>query len=203
MKKRHIALTILVIGLAGFSAQGISAQVQKSKSLSQWESLKPKLENGFSDSGDQEMLQFLRGKIVQLMESRAKLSNVDSITAQRTDLASSPEVLKIVEQNVSKVWTSRNLEPRSADIVAGWDIAKLDPKYKPFINAEYKLDSWQGLRVAEDGNSAFGVVTGTMQYIYDDRIVSDSRDQSQLNLIKENGVWLLDEAVGVFVGETN
>lgn len=203
MSKKHILITVLIAGLVGLSAQGIYAQVQKSNSISQWDDLKPKMEESFADVGDEELVDFLRENTVKLLEARATLSNVDAITAQRSDLDSSPEILQRVEQQVSKVWTSRNLNKRTADIIAGWNIAKLDPHYQPFEKADYDLKSWQGIRVANDGLSAYVVVTGTMKYVYDDRVVSDSRDQSQITVVKENGVWLLDDTVALATGVSN
>ena len=203
MSKKQIALTLLILGIVGFSAQGIYAQVQKSNSISQWDDLKPKLEESFADVGDEKLIESLRGKIVELMEARAALSNVDVTTAQRTDLESSSEIRQTVEDLVSKVWTSRNLSKRTHDIIAGWNIAKLDPNYRPFTKAEYKLESWQGIRVAEDGLSAEAIVTGTMTYGYGNMVIADSLDQSQIKLVNENGVWFLDDTVAVFVGESN
>ena len=200
MSKKHIALIFMTLGIAGFSAQSIYAQVQKSNSISQWDNLKPKLEESFADVGDEKLIESLRGKIVELMEARAALSNVDVTTAQRTDLESSSEIRQTVEDLVSKVWTSRNLSKRTDDIIAGWNLAKLDPNYRPFTNAKYVLDSWQGIRVAEGGLSAEANVTGTMTYVYDDEAIADSLDQSQIRVIKENGIWLLDETVMVYVG---
>jgi hypothetical protein len=203
MNKKHLAISILALAIAGLSVQSISAQVQKSKAISQWDELKPKIQESAPDSGDQKLIDFLRGKAISLMEDRAALSNVDSATAQRTDLDSDPEVAEDVEQRVSKVWTSRNLKNRTADIIAGWNIAKLDPNYIPFKKAAYLLDSWQGIQVSEDGLSANVVITGTMTYVYDVHTVSDSKDQTQIKLVNENGVWLLDDTVAVFTGESN
>lgn len=200
MHKKQIALTIMILGFAGFSAQSIYAQVQKSNSISQWDDLKPKLEESFADVGDEKLVESLRGRIVELMEARATLSNVDVTTAQRTDLEASSEIRQTVQELVSKVWTSRNLTKRTDNIIAGWNIAKLDPNYRPFTNAKYVLDSWQGIRVAEGGLSAEANVTGTMTYVYDDEAIADSLDQSQIKVAKENGIWLLDETVMVYVG---
>jgi hypothetical protein len=201
MPKRHIAFTILILGFVGFSAQGIYAQVEKSISISQWDNLKPKLEESFADVGEETLVESLRGRILDLMEARATLSNVDSLTAQRTDLESSPEIRQTIEQQVSKVWTSRNLTQRTGDIIAGWNIAKLDPNYRPFTKAAYELDSWQGIRVAEDSLSAEAIVTGTMTFVHVDGVIADSLDQSQIKLVNENGMWLLDETVSVLVGK--
>jgi hypothetical protein len=203
VSKKQIALTILIFGLVGFTAQGIYAQVQKSNSISQWDKLKPKLEESFADVGDEKLVESLRERIVGLMEARATLSNVDATTAQRTDLQSSSEIRQTVEELVSKVWTSRNLTKRTDDIIAGWNIAKLHPNYRPFTNARYVLDSWQGIRVAEGRLSAEAIVTGTMTYVYDDGAIADSLDQSQIKVVKENGIWLLDETVMVYVGRSN
>lgn len=200
MTKRQIVFTVLMLGLVGFSAQGIYAQVQNSNSISEYDDLKPKLKESFADVGDDTLVQSLRGRVVELMEARAALSNVDVTTAQRTDLESSPEIRQRVEQQVSKVWNSRTLTKRTDDIIAGWNIAKLDPNYKPFTKAEYELDSWQGIRVAEDGLSAEAVVTGTMTYIHDDGFIADSLDQSQIKVVKENGVWLLEDTLAILVG---
>lgn len=200
MHKKQIALTIMILGFAGFSAQSIYAQVQKSNSISQWDDLKPKLEESFADVGDEKLVESLRGRIVELMEARATLSNVDVTTSQRTDLEASSEIRQTVQELVSKVWTSRSLTKRTDNIIAGWNIAKLDPNYRPFTNAKYVLDSWQGIRVAEGGLSAEANVTGTMTYVYDDEAIADSLDQSQIKVAKENGIWLLDETVMVYVG---
>jgi hypothetical protein len=202
MKKRHIAVTILIFAFTGFSVQSIYAQVQKSNSISQWADLKPKFEESFLDVGDEKLVELLRARTIELMEARATLSNVDSITAQRTDLDSSTEILKTVQQKVSKVWTSRNLANSTADIIAGWNLAKLDPNYEPFTKAVYNLDSWQGIRVAENGLSANVVVTGNMTYVFEDRVVRDNLFQSQITVVKENGVWLLDDTVAIFLGES-
>lgn len=202
MTKRRITITIMLLGLFGLSAQAIHAQVQRSNSISQWEKLKPKIVDSFNYVGDENLIESLKGRVVDLMEQRATLSNVDAQTAQRDDLESSPDIQNTVEQNVAKVWSSRNLENRTSDIIAGWNIAKLDPNYRPFIQAKYDLDSWQGIRVADDGRSAYAVLTGTMTYVYDDSVVRDSLDQTQLTVVKENGIWLLDDTVAVFTGQS-
>jgi hypothetical protein len=40
-----------------FSAQGNYAQVQKSNSISQWDTLKPELKESFADVGEDELVQ--------------------------------------------------------------------------------------------------------------------------------------------------
>lgn len=202
MSKKYMVSLTLVVALIGFSAQGILAQVKKSNSLSRWDTLKPKIEETFTDSGDVKLVAYLRDRTVELMKARAALSNVDVETAQRSDLDASPQIREYVKQQVLQVWSARNIDIKTDDIIAGWNIAKLDPNYRPFNRAGYSLNSWQGIRVSKDEQAAEVVVTGTMNYDYGDRVVSDSLDQSQIKLVKENGSWLMDETVEVFTGET-
>ena len=201
MKIKQIALLTCLIGLLGFSAQTISAQVQRTNVLTDWDKTKPAYLDKFSDEGDENQIASLKQRTIDLMIAREKLSNVDLETGKREDLLTSGDVRKRVMSAVKLVWSQDNLDSRTGDILAGWNLAKEDPNYEPFDDASYLLDSWQGVRIFPDGKSAEAVVTGRLVFDYQSRSVPDRLFQSQIKLVFENGNWLFEDTVAIWLDE--
>lgn len=201
MKIKQIALLTFFITLLGFSAQSISAQVQRSNVLSDWDKTKPAYVEKFSDEGDENIITSLKSRTIELMIARVELSNVDLETAKRKDLLTSDEVRNNVKSEVKLVWSKDNLDRRTEDILAGWNLAKEDPNYEPYTDASYSLDSWQGVRISPDGKSAEAVVTGRLIFDHESGTISDSLFQSQIKLVLENGTWLFEDTVAIWLGE--
>jgi hypothetical protein len=201
MKIKQIALLTFFITLLGFSAQSISAQVQRANVLSDWNKTKPAYLEKFSDEGGENQIISLKARTIELMIDRVELSNVDSETAKRKDLLTSVEVRNNVNSAVKLVWSNDHLDMRTSDILAGWNLAKEDPNYEPYTDVNYSLDSWQGIRISPDGKSAEAVVTGRLIFDYRSRTMSDSLFQSQIKLVLENGIWLFEDTVAIWLGE--
>lgn len=200
MKKQYVAAGIVIL-LIGFSAQKIIAQVNHSNSLSQWADKHHHLVTAFANEGDVQEIEGLKSRVIELIKMRAELSNVDAETAGRSDIRTSSQIAERIKQMVSKVWAAERVDERVKTMVSAWDYAKSVPNYMPFENADYLLDSWQGITISDSGQNAYVVVTGQVQMKYKDHVVSDSLEQSQIELVKQKGVWLFDSTVVVVTGD--
>jgi hypothetical protein len=173
--------------------------VRNASATSEIDFKKPSLINNYSSSGDAAAIETLKTRTVKLLEMKAVIFNGGVYSTSEEGFQGIADWAFDSDSNVvalEHLWSKRNLTERSNALKAIWKLAEAD-RYTIPINATYQVDSWQGVRIADDEKSATVVVTGRIFFKYWANSNRDVLDQSQIKLVNENGVWLLDEVVAV------
>lgn len=186
-----------VVAMVGFSGLAIVNQMHSANQLSKFQLSKPALIESFADGGDPALIAEVKISAIQLIEARANLSNVDAQTAQRNDIIEAEDVRLRVQELVSRVWAKKKVSSSVGDILRGWDLAKEDPDYAPWMSSKYEVESWQGVHVSSDGNSAQVALTGRMAFTSPITKWGEFLGQDQVTLVKQDGEWRLSKAIKV------
>lgn len=186
-----------IVAVVGFVGLAIANQTHSANQLSKFQLSKPAIIQNFSDDGDPSLVAEVKISVIQLIEARANLSNVDAQTAQRNDILESEDVRSRVQELVKDVWAKEKVSSSVGDILRGWDLAKEDPDYAPWMSSKYEVESWQGVHVSSDGNSAQAALTGRMAFTSPLYKWGEFLGQDQVTLMKQDGEWRLSKAIKV------
>jgi hypothetical protein len=199
MKNKSFLIKVLVIAAFAILVPTVVISVRNASATSEIDFKKPSLITNYSSSGDAAAIETLKTRTVKLLEMKAVIFNGGVYSTSEEGFQGIAEWAIDSDSNVvalEHLWSKRNLTERSKKLKAIWKLAEAD-RYTIPIKATYQVDSWQGVRIADDGKSATVVVTGRIFFKYWANSNLDVLDQSQIKLVNENGVWLLDEVVAV------
>jgi hypothetical protein len=199
MKNKSFLIKVLVIAAFAILVPTVVISVRNASATSEIEFKKPSLITNYTSSGDAAAIETLKTRTVKLLEMKAVIFNGGVYSTSEEGFQGIAEWAIDSDSNVvalEHLWSKRNLTERSKKLKAIWKLAGAD-RYTIPIKATYQVDSWQGVRIADDGKSATVVVTGRIFFKYWANSNLDVLDQSQIKLVNENGVWLLDEVVAV------
>jgi hypothetical protein len=199
MKNKSFLIKVLVIAAFAILVPTVVISVRNASATSEIDFKKPSLITNYSSSGDAAAIETLKTRTVKLLEMKAVIFNGGVYSTSEEGFQGIAEWAIDSDSNVvalEHLWSKRNLTERSKKLKAIWKLAEAD-RYTIPIKATYQVDSWQGVRIADDGKSATVVVTGRIFFKYWANSNLDVLDQSQIKLANENGVWLLDEVVAV------
>jgi len=199
MKNKSFLIKALVIAAFAILVPTVVISVRNASATSEIDFKKPSLITNYSSSGDAAAIEKLKTRTVKLLGMKAVIFNGGYYSTSENGAQGIPEWAFDSDSNVvalTHLWSRRNLTEKSKELKAIWKLAEAD-RYTVPIKATYQVDSWQGVRISEDGKSATVVVTGRIFFKYWANSNLDVLDQSQIKLVNENGVWLLDEVVAV------
>ena len=199
MKNKSFLIKVLVIAAFAILVPTVVISVRNASATSEIDFKKPSLITNYSSSGDAAAIEKLKTRTVKLLGMKAVIFNGGYYSTSENGAQGIPEWAFDSESNVvalTHLWSKRNLTEKSKELKAIWKLAEAD-RYTVPVKATYQVDSWQGVRISDDGKSATVVVTGRIFFKYWANSNLDVLDQSQIKLVNENGVWLLDEVVAV------
>ena len=199
MKNKSLVIRVLVIAGLAVLLPTIVISVRNASATSEINFKRPSLISNYGSSGDAAEIEKLKTNTVKLLEMKAVIFNGGVYSTSQNGFQGIAEWAVDSDSNVvalEHLWSKRNLTERSKALKAIWKLAETD-RYTIPIKATYQVDSWQGVRIADDGKSATVVVTGRIFFKYWANSNLDVLNQSQIKLVNENGVWLLDEVVAV------
>ncbi len=197
MKNKSLVIKVLVIAGLAIILPTIVISVRNASVVSEIDFNKPRLISSYKSIGDLETIEELKVVTTRLLEGKAFFWNGGNYYPHdgpriHWDFDKDQNIV-----GVKLFWSAKKFVEKSNQLKKVWKLADNDSAFATPVGSTYEVKSWQGVRVAEDQLSATLVVTGRTVLEFSEGSKPYVLEQCQIRIVKEDGVWLLDEVVAI------